>query len=112
MLYHDSIVHHLLKVFKGVNHQLILDRTIKTIPEVVLLLLIISYFSWGLTRQLNELVPVFTHGHRSLFQSKELLLLELHQTLRDVLLLELVSELLPCDGVGVVMRCGVSIPPI
>jgi hypothetical protein len=40
------------------------------------------------------------------------LLLELHQTLGYVVLPELVSELLPGDGVGGVMGCGVSIPPI
>ena len=112
MLYHDSIVHHLLKVFKGVNHQLILDRTIKTIPEVVLLLLIICYFRWGITRQLDELVPTLTQRHCSLLKCKELLFLELHQTFGYVLLPELAPELLPGDGIGVGMSCCVSIPPI
>jgi hypothetical protein len=41
-------------------------------------------------RQLDELVPVITHRHWSLFQRNELLLLELHQTLRYVVLPEFV----------------------
>ena len=112
MLYHDSIVHHFLKAFEGVNHQLIFDRTIKIIPEVVLLLLIIYYFFWVVMRQLDELVPILTHRYCSLFQCKELLFLELHQTFGYVLLHELAPELLPGDGIGVGMSCCVSIPPI
>jgi hypothetical protein len=50
---------------------------------------------------LEELVPVLTHRHGSLFQRKELLLLELHQTLGYMVLPKLVPKLLPGDGVGV-----------
>jgi hypothetical protein len=112
MLHHDGIVHHLLKVFKSVHHQLILDRTNQTIPEVILLLCVICYVYGSVARQLDELVLVLTHRHCSLFQRKELLFLELHQTFGYVLLPELVPELLPGDGVGGVMSCGVSIPLI
>ena len=58
MLYHDSIVHHLLEVLEGVHQQLILNRTIETIPEVVLLLLIICYFCWGITKNGSKLPKV------------------------------------------------------
>jgi hypothetical protein len=44
--------------------------------------------------------------------SKELLLLEVHETFGYVLLPQLVLELLLGDGVGGDMSCGVSIPPI
>jgi hypothetical protein len=52
---------------------------------------------------LDELVPILTHRHRPFFQRKKLLLLELHQTLRYVVLSEPIPELLPGDGVGIVV---------
>jgi hypothetical protein len=79
---------------------------------VILVLSIICYICGSVARQLDELVPVLTHRHCSLFQRKELLLLELHQTFGYVLLPKLVLEILPVDGVGGVMSRGVSIPPI
>jgi hypothetical protein len=94
------------------HHQLILDKTNQTLPEMILLLFIIGYICGSVARHLDELVPVLTNRHRPLFQCKELLFLELHQTLRYVVLPELVLELLPGDGVGVVMGCSVSIPLI
>jgi hypothetical protein len=79
---------------------------------MILLLFVIGYICRSVARQLDELILVLTHRHRPLFQHKELLFLELHQTLRYVVLPEPVLELLPGDGVGGVMGCGVSIPPI
>jgi hypothetical protein len=67
---------------------------------MVMLLFVIGYICGSVARQLDELVSVLTHRHRPLFQCKELLLLELHQTLRYVVLSEPISELLPGDGVG------------
>jgi hypothetical protein len=112
MLHQDGIVHHLLKILESMHHQLILDRTNQTITEMILLLCVICYIYGSIARQLDELVPVLTHRHGSLFQRKELLLLELHQALGYVVLPELIPELLPGDSVGGVMGCGVSIPPI
>jgi hypothetical protein len=112
MLHHDGIVHHLLKVFKSVHQQLILDRTNHTFPKVILFLCVIYYLYGSVARQQDELVLVLSHRHCPLFQCKELLLLELHQTFGYVLLPELAPELLPGDGVGGVMSYGVSIPPI
>jgi hypothetical protein len=103
MLHQNGIVHHLLEILKSMHHQLILDRTNQTIPEVILLLCVIYHIYRRVARQLEELVPVLTHRHGSLFQRKELLLLELHQTLGYVVLPEQVPELLPGDGVGGVM---------
>jgi hypothetical protein len=79
---------------------------------VILFLFVICYIFGGVVRQLDELVPVLTHRYCSLFQRKELLLLELHQTFGYVLLTEHVLELLLGDGVGGIMSSGVSIPPI
>jgi hypothetical protein len=56
MLHHDGIVHHFLEILKSVHHQLILDRTNQTIPEVILLLCIICYICGSVARQLDELV--------------------------------------------------------
>jgi hypothetical protein len=50
MLHNDGIVHHLLKVFKSVHYQLILDRTNQTIPEVILLPSIICYLCESVAR--------------------------------------------------------------
>jgi hypothetical protein len=50
MLHHDGIIDHLLKVFKSVHHQLILDRTNQTIPEVILLLFIIFHICGSIAR--------------------------------------------------------------
>jgi hypothetical protein len=79
---------------------------------MIVLLFIIGYICGSVARQLDELVPVLTHRHRPLFECKELLLLELHQTLRYVVLPEPIPELLLGDGVGGVVGCGVGIPPI
>jgi hypothetical protein len=112
MLHQDGIVHHLLEILKSMHRQLIFDRTNQTLPEMILLLFVIGYICGSIARQLDELVPVLTRRHRPLFQCKELLLLELHQTLRYVVLPEPTPKLLLGDGVGSVMGCGVSIPPI
>jgi hypothetical protein len=112
MLHQDGIVYHLLEILESMHHQLILDRANQTFPEVILLLCIIGYICRSVARHLDELVPVLTHRHRPLFQCKELFFLELHQTRGYVVLPELVLELLLGDGVGGVMGCGVSIPPI
>jgi hypothetical protein len=50
MLHHDSIIHHLLEVLKAVHHQLILDMTNQTIPEVILLLFVIRYLCGSVAR--------------------------------------------------------------
>jgi hypothetical protein len=78
---------------------------------VILLLFIICYICGSVARQLDELVPILTHRHCSLFQCKELLLLELHQTFGYVFS-ELGLELLSREGVRGAISCGVSIPPI
>jgi hypothetical protein len=112
MLHQDGTVHHLLEILESMHHQLILDRTNQTLPEVILLFYIIGYICGSVVRHLDELVLVLTHRHRPLFQRKELLLLELHQTLGYMVLPEPVPELLSGDVVGGVMGYGVSIPPI
>jgi hypothetical protein len=112
MLHQDSIVHHFLEILESMHLQLIFDRTNQTLPEMILLLFVIGYICESVARQLDELVSVLTNRYTPLFQRKELLLLELHQTLRYVVLPEPIPELLPGDGVGGVVGCGVGIPPI
>jgi hypothetical protein len=111
-LHQDGTVHHFLEILESMHHQLILDRTNQTLPKMILLLFIIGYICESIAKQLDELVLVLTHRHRPLFHRKELLLLELHQTLRYVVLPKPIPELLPGVGVGSVVGCGVSIPPI
>ena len=61
MLHLDGIVYKLLKACKSVTQQLILDGSTQAIPEVILLVFIICNICWGLARQLNVLVSVFSH---------------------------------------------------
>jgi hypothetical protein len=53
--------------------------------------------------QLQKLVSVLTDRHRPLFECKELLLLQCHQTCRNMVLMEAISEFFPGDSVGVGM---------
>jgi hypothetical protein len=74
VLHHKCLVHHLLKSSEGVSYQMILQSSIQTFQEQLLLLLIIGNILWGIQRQLNEFVTVLTHRHTTLFQADELLL--------------------------------------
>jgi hypothetical protein len=93
VLHHKCLVHHLLESREVVSYQLILQSSVQTIQEELLLLLIISHILWGIPRQLNEFVTVLTHRHTTLFQTEELLLLELDHSIRDMVRSEVILEL-------------------
>ena len=77
MLKSKCLVYHLLKTGEGVSYQLILQSSIQTLQEVLLLLLIISHFLRSISRQLNELVTILTHSHAPLLQTEKFFLLKL-----------------------------------
>ena len=61
MLHLDGIVYQLLKVPRSVTQQLISYGSTQAILEVILLVFVICNICWGVARQLNVLVLVFTH---------------------------------------------------
>ena len=75
------------------SDQLILQSSIQTFQEQLLLLLIISYILRSISRQLNELVTILTHRHAPLLQIKELLLLDLDHYIWNMVRSEVILEL-------------------
>ena len=74
------------------SYQLILQSSIQTFQEQLLLLLIISYILRSISRQLNELVTILTRRHAPLLQIKELLL-ELDHSIWNMVRSEVILEL-------------------
>jgi hypothetical protein len=83
---------------EGVVHQLIVEGIDQSSQEVVLPLGIHVDIFWGITRQLQKLVPV-------------LLLPHYHQSLGHMVATEVIPELLPSDGFRVGMGGEVRLPP-
>ena len=75
------------------SDQLILQSSIQTFQEQLLLLLIISYILRSISRQLNELVTILTHSHAPLLQTEELLLLKLDHSSWNMVRPEVILEL-------------------
>jgi hypothetical protein len=109
--YHDCSVDHMLEGREGVVHQLIMERINQSSQEVVLPLGIRVDILWGITRQLQELVPVLADGQGTLFQGEKLLLPHYHQSLRHMVATEVIPELLLSDGFRVGMGGEVRLPP-
>jgi hypothetical protein len=63
---------------ESVVHQLIVEGINQSSQEVVLSLGIRVDILWGITRQLQKLVPVLTDGQGTLLQSEKLLLPHYH----------------------------------
>ena len=82
------------------GQQLVLETIIQTIHEQLLPLVIIFHFSMCIPRQLYEFVMILCHGHASLFESKEFLLLQLHQPSRNMVRAEGIAKFLPSYGVS------------
>ena len=61
ILHRDGIVHQLLEAIKCMYQQMILDGCIQSQPELLLLLLIFGHICGGVTRQLDEFIPVLDH---------------------------------------------------
>jgi hypothetical protein len=92
-------------------HQMILQRVDQASQETILSLGICVDILRSIAGQLQKLVSVLTDGHRPLFECQELLLLHCHQTCRNMVLTEIVSEFLPGNSVGVGMGGEIGLLP-
>jgi hypothetical protein len=111
ILQHKSLVHHTLKVLKLSSLQSIGQPIIRVIQETLLFLLISVDFVRGVARQLSELCDVLVHRHGPLFQILKLLL-QLDNSLRNMMCTKSNSELRLVDALGSLMGFHISIPPV
>jgi hypothetical protein len=96
---------------ESVVHQLIIEGINQSSQKAVLHLGICVDVLWGITRQLQKLVPILTNKHGTLLQGEKLLLPHYHQFLGHMVVTEVIPELLPSDGFRVGMGGEVGLPP-
>jgi hypothetical protein len=94
-----------------VVHQLIVEGINQSSQEAILPLGICVDILGGITRQLQKLVPVLTDGQGTLLEGEKLFLPHYHQSLGDMVAMEVIPELLPCNGFRVGMGSEVGLPP-
>jgi hypothetical protein len=111
-LQHKSLVHHLLEVLKVSGFQSIGQPINQATQEIFLLLSISVDFMQCVARQLSELGDVLIHTHGPLFQILKHLLLQLHNSLGNMICRENGFEFWPVDALGFLMGFHISIPPI
>jgi hypothetical protein len=95
---HDCSIYQILEGREGVVHQLIVEGIDQSSQEAILPLGIRVDILWGITRQLQKLVPVLADEHGTLLQGEKLLLPCYHQSLGHMVATEVVPELLPSDS--------------
>jgi hypothetical protein len=88
ILQHQSLVHHPLEVLKVSSLQSMGMPIIQAIQETLMFLLISVDFMRGVARLLGELGDVLIHSHGPLFQIMKLLLLQLDNSLGNMMCLE------------------------
>jgi hypothetical protein len=110
VLQHRSLVHHPLELFKVSSLQSIGQSIILVIQETFLLLLISVDFMRSIARQLSELGDILIHRHGPLFQILKLFLLQLDNTLGNMMCMKSSSEFRPVDTLGFLMGFHISIP--
>jgi hypothetical protein len=96
---------------EGLVHQLIVEGINQSSQQAILPLGIRVDILWGITRQLQKLVPVLTDRQGTLLQGEKLLLPHYHQSLGHMVAMEVIPELLPSDGFRVGMGGEVRLPP-
>jgi hypothetical protein len=94
-----------------VVHQLIVEGVNQSSQEVVLPFGIRVDIFWGITRQLQKLIPVLADRQGTLLQREKLLLPHYHQSLGHMVATEVIPELFPSDGFRVGMGGEVGLPP-
>jgi hypothetical protein len=110
ILQHESIVHHPFKVLNVLSLQSIGQPIIQVIQKTLLFLLISVDFIRGIARQLSELGDVLVQRHGPLFQI--LKLLQLDNSLGNMMCTKSGCELQSVDALGFLMGFHVSIPPV
>jgi hypothetical protein len=108
---HDCFVDQMLEGKESVVHQLIVEGIDQSSQEVVLPLGICVDILWGITRQLQKLVPVLTDRQGTLLRGEKLLLPHYHQSLGHMVATEIVPKLLPSDSFRVGVGGEVGLPP-
>jgi hypothetical protein len=108
---HDCSIDKMLEGREGVVHQLIVEGINQSSQEAVLPLGIRVDIFWGITRQLQKLIPVLADGQGTLFQGEKFLLPHYHQSLGHMVATEVVLEFFPSDGFKVGMGGKVRLPP-
>jgi hypothetical protein len=93
VLQHKSLVHHPLEVLKISSLQSIGQLIIQAIQETLLFLLINVDLMWGIARQLSEPNDVLIHRHGPLFQILKLFLLQLDNSLVNMMCTKSSSKL-------------------
>jgi hypothetical protein len=106
----EGSVNQLVEVVEAVVHERVLQVIIQSLPEALLLIAIIGDLSGGIASELAETIMVLGHRHSSLLKRKQLLVLHLHHSSRDVVVPETHPELDPSEGVAV--PSWVGLPPI
>jgi hypothetical protein len=101
-----------LEVINVLGFQSIGHPIIEAIQETLLLLLISVNFLRSITKQLSELGDVLIHRHGPLFQILKLLLLQLDNSLGNMMCTESSSDFRPDDALGFFMGFHMSIPPV
>jgi hypothetical protein len=96
---------------EGVVHQLIVEGINQSYQKTVLPLGIRVDILWGITRQLQKLVPILADGHGTLLQGEKLLLSHYHQSLGHMVATEVIPEFFPSDRFRVGMGGEVRLPP-
>ena len=108
-----SMIHQHLKIGVCIGHKLELQTVIQTLAKAALLISIISHLIQSIACQLSEFVTILSHRHRSLFQSSELLLLQLYQSFRYMVRYEILSKFLSGDRRSIsgtsILEC---LPPV
>jgi hypothetical protein len=67
---------------------------------------------WSIARQLSKLGDILIHRHGPLFQILKLRLLQLDNSLENMMCMEGSSEFQAIDALGFLMGFHVSIPPV
>jgi hypothetical protein len=109
-LFHDHSVNQVLKSGEGMIHQLIMQRVDQASQETIPPLGVGVDIFRSIARQLPKPVSILTDRHWPLLECQELLL-HCHQTCRNMVLTEVISEFFPGDSVGVGMGGEVRLPP-
>jgi hypothetical protein len=88
-----SLVHHPLEILKVPCLQSIGQPIIRAIQETLMFLLISVNFMRGIVRQFSELGDVLIHRHGPLFQILKLLILQLDNSLGNMMFMKSSSKL-------------------
>jgi hypothetical protein len=108
---HDCSVDQMLEGEESVVHQLIMEGINQSSQKAELPLGICVDIFWGITRQLQKLIPILTNGQGTLLQGEKLLLPHYHQSLGHMVVTEVIPKLLPGNGFRVGMGGEVGLPP-